>query len=39
MLKGLADVYFVAFIHSGTRQIWISPCTGFQNLDDALSAR
>ncbi|MCA9139018.1 MAG: integrase core domain-containing protein, partial [Planctomycetales bacterium] len=26
-LKGLVDVYFMVFIHIGTRQIWISPCT------------
>ncbi|MCM2374673.1 integrase core domain-containing protein [Aporhodopirellula aestuarii] len=26
-LKGLVDVYFMVFIHLGTRQIWISPCT------------
>ncbi|MGB7327985.1 MAG: integrase core domain-containing protein [Rubripirellula sp.] len=26
-LKGLVDIYFMVFIHIGTRQIWISPCT------------
>ena len=26
-MKGLVDVYFMVFIHIGTRQIWISPCT------------
>lgn len=26
-LKGLVDVYFMVFIHIGTRQIWVSPCT------------
>lgn len=26
-VKGLVDVYFLVFIHIGTRQIWISPCT------------
>lgn len=26
-LKGLVDVYFMVFIHVGTRQIWVSPCT------------
>jgi len=25
--KGLVDVYFMVFIHLGSRQIWISPCT------------
>jgi len=26
-VKGLVDVYFMVFIHIGSRQIWISPCT------------
>ena len=26
-VKGLVDVYFLVFIHLGTRRIWISPCT------------
>ncbi len=26
-MKGLVDVYFMVFIHLGSRQIWISPCT------------
>ena len=26
-IKGLVEVYFMVFIHIGTRQIWISPCT------------
>jgi putative transposase len=26
-MKGLVDVYFMVFIHIGSRQIWISPCT------------
>jgi putative transposase len=26
-VRGLVDVYFLVFIHLGTRRIWISPCT------------
>ncbi len=26
-VKGLIDVYFMVFIHLGSRQIWVSPCT------------
>jgi len=26
-MKGRLDVYFMVFIHIGSRQIWISPCT------------
>ncbi len=26
-MKGLVDVYFMVFIHLGSRRIWISPCT------------
>jgi len=26
-IKGLVDVYFLVFIHLGTRRIWLSPCT------------
>ncbi|QDV25925.1 integrase core domain-containing protein [Aureliella helgolandensis] len=26
-VKGLVDVYFLVFIHIGTRRVWISPCT------------
>jgi len=26
-VKGLVDVYFLVFIHLGTRRIWLSPCT------------
>lgn len=37
-LKGLVDVYFMVFIHIGTRQIWISPCTENPNSVD-LSGR
>ena len=25
-VKGLVDVYFMVFIHLGTRRIWVSPC-------------
>jgi putative transposase len=25
-VRGLVDVYFIVFIHLGSRQIWISPC-------------
>ena len=26
-IKGMVDVYFLVFIHIGSRRIWISPCT------------
>ncbi|MCL6506364.1 MAG: integrase core domain-containing protein, partial [Bryobacteraceae bacterium] len=26
-MKGLVDLYFVVFLHLGTRRCWISPCT------------
>jgi putative transposase len=26
-MKGLVDLYFVVFLHLGTRQCWIRPCT------------
>ena len=26
-IKGLVDLYFVVFLHLGTRRCWISPCT------------
>ena len=26
-VKGFVDVYFLVFIHLGTRRIWLSPCT------------
>ncbi|MBB3206220.1 putative transposase [Rhodopirellula rubra] len=26
-MKGLVDVYFMVFIHIGSRRIWLSPCT------------
>ena len=26
-VKGLVDLYFIVFIHLGSRRIWISPCT------------
>jgi putative transposase len=26
-MKGLVDLYFVLFLHLGTRRCWISPCT------------
>ncbi|TWU54889.1 Integrase core domain protein [Rubripirellula tenax] len=32
-MKGLVDVYFIVFIHIGSRQIWISPCTENPNAD------
>ncbi len=25
--KGLVDLYFLVFIHLGTRRVWLSPCT------------
>ncbi|MFO0202468.1 MAG: integrase core domain-containing protein [Alphaproteobacteria bacterium] len=25
--KGLVDLYFLVFLHLGTRRIWLSPCT------------
>jgi putative transposase len=26
-VKGMVDLYFLVFIHLGTRRIWVSPCT------------
>ncbi|TWT84559.1 Integrase core domain protein [Planctomycetes bacterium CA13] len=26
-IKGLVDLYFIVFIHLGSRRIWLSPCT------------
>ncbi len=26
-IKGMVDLYFLVFIHVGTRRIWVSPCT------------
>jgi putative transposase len=26
-IKGMVDLYFLVFIHIGTRRIWVSPCT------------
>jgi putative transposase len=26
-MKGLVDLYFIVFLHLGTRRCWISPCT------------
>jgi len=26
-VKGMVDLYFLVFIHIGTRRIWVSPCT------------
>lgn len=26
-IRGMVDMYFLVFIHIGTRRIWISPCT------------
>lgn len=26
-VKGLVDLYFIVFLHLGTRRCWISPCT------------
>jgi putative transposase len=31
--KGLVDLYFLVFIHIGTRRIWVSPCTAHPTAD------
>ncbi len=30
-LRGFVDLYFLAFLHLGTRRCWISPCTASPN--------
>ncbi|WP_164100996.1 integrase core domain-containing protein [Candidatus Laterigemmans baculatus] len=32
-LTGMVDLYFLVFIHVGTRRIWVSPCTANPNAD------
>jgi putative transposase len=32
-LKGMVDLYFLVFIHIGTRRIWVSPCTANPTAD------
>jgi putative transposase len=32
-IYGLVDLYFLVFIHVGTRRIWVSPCTANPNAD------
>ncbi len=32
-VKGMVDLYFLVFIHIGTRRIWVSPCTEHPTAD------
>jgi putative transposase len=32
-VKGMVDLYFMVFIHIGTRRIWVSPCTEHPTAD------
>lgn len=35
MIRGMVDLYFMVFVHIGSRQIGISPCTILQHDQDA----